>query len=118
MFEQADKTARVLGLDSQQVKQAFVVGPASDRLRAAWSLFTPCTPVASLLEAVQRSAAMAVPGDVVLFSPACPSPDSQEGPHDRGEAFRQAVTALPHGGGETGGRPSPGAAGAELRILE
>jgi hypothetical protein len=158
MFELANKTALVLGLDaalepalwaapggrggppnvvliaggrdeghefrdlspllSQQVKRAFVTGSASDKSRAAWSLFTPCTPVASLLEAVQRSAATAVPGDVVLLSPACPSHDSQEGSHDRGEAFRQAVAALPRGGRERDGHASPGVGDADVRILE
>src|SRR5688500_16951560 len=39
---------------AHRVKGAFLLGETRERLRASWSLFTPCTPVASLLEAVQR----------------------------------------------------------------
>jgi UDP-N-acetylmuramoylalanine--D-glutamate ligase len=76
---------------ARRVKRAFVFGPASERMRAAWSLFTPCTAVGSLLEAVQSAADMATRGDVVLFSPACPSVGSPSSSQLRGEAFRQAV---------------------------
>jgi UDP-N-acetylmuramoylalanine--D-glutamate ligase len=79
---------------SQRVKRAFLLGETREKIRAAWSLFTPCTPVASLLEAVQMSAAHAVPGDVVLLSPACSSFDMFQNYHHRGEVFRQAVQQL------------------------
>lgn len=76
---------------SQRVKRAFLLGETREKIRAAWSLFTPCMPVASLLEAVQFSAADAVPGDVVLLSPACSSFDMFQNYQHRGEVFRQAV---------------------------
>ena len=79
---------------SQRVKQAFLLGETRDKIRAAWSLFTPCTVVGSLLEAVQKSAADAVPGDVVLLSPACSSFDMFQNYQDRGEVFRRAVLNL------------------------
>src|SRR5439155_2666874 len=75
---------------SQRVKQAFLLGETRDKIRAAWRLFTPCTVVGSLLEAVQKSAADAVPGDVVLLSPACSSFDMFQNYQHRGEVFRQA----------------------------
>src|SRR5207247_9414307 len=78
-------------LVSQRVKQAFVLGETREKIRAAWSLFTPCTIVSSLLEAVQQSAANAVSGDVVLLSPACSSFDMFQNYQHRGELFRQAV---------------------------
>jgi UDP-N-acetylmuramoylalanine--D-glutamate ligase len=65
-----------------------------DKLRAAWSLFAPCTLENSLLEAVQSAAREAVSGDVVLLSPACSSFDQFQNYKHRGEVFRQAVKDL------------------------
>lgn len=76
---------------SRHVKRAFLLGEAANRMRAAWSLFTPCTVVSSLLEAVQNAVDMAEQGDVVLFSPACSCSDELPSPQLRGEAFRDAV---------------------------
>jgi UDP-N-acetylmuramoylalanine--D-glutamate ligase len=84
-----------------------LLGETREKIRAAWSLFTPCTVVSSLLEAVQQSAANAVPGDVVLLSPACSSFDMFQNYQHRGEVFRQAVGQLKQttrrgtGGGNT-----------------
>jgi len=109
MFEFAD-----LGpLLSQRVKRAFLFGAAGRRLRAAWSLFTPCTLVRSLLEAVERAAEHAVPGDVVLLSPACSGLDLFQNPEDCGEAFREAVRRGPARSSEppSGARPDGGGFG-------
>ncbi len=89
---------------SQRVKGAFLIGEARDKLRAAWSLFTPCTAVGSLLEAVHQAAVNAVPGDVVLLSPACSSFDQFRNYQHRGDAFRQWVTQ--QGGALRGSAPS------------
>lgn len=77
---------------SQRVKGAFLFGETREKIRAAWSLFTPCTVVESLLEAVAGAAQCALPGDVVLLSPACSSFDQFQNYQHRGEVFRQAVT--------------------------
>jgi UDP-N-acetylmuramoylalanine--D-glutamate ligase len=79
---------------SERVKGAFLIGEAREKIRAAWSLFTPCTPVSSLLEAIKAAARSAVPGDVVLLSPACSSFDQFRNFQHRGEVFRQAVNEL------------------------
>jgi UDP-N-acetylmuramoylalanine--D-glutamate ligase len=79
---------------SQRVKGVFLLGEARDKLRAAWSLFTPCTLVDSLLEAVQEAARNARAGDIVLLSPACSSLDQFESYQHRGDLFRQAVKEL------------------------
>jgi UDP-N-acetylmuramoylalanine--D-glutamate ligase len=79
---------------SQRVKGAFLIGETRDKIRAAWSLFTPCTLAGSLLEAVAEAARSAVAGDVVLLSPACSSFDQFQNYQDRGEVFRQAVQSL------------------------
>ncbi|MHB8521049.1 MAG: UDP-N-acetylmuramoyl-L-alanine--D-glutamate ligase [Limisphaerales bacterium] len=76
---------------AQRVKGAFLLGEAREKIRAAWGLFTPCTFVDSLLEAVTGAAHSAVAGDVVLLSPACSSFDMFQNYQHRGEVFRQAV---------------------------
>src|SRR6185503_20820303 len=111
---------------SQRVKHAFLLGETREKIRAAWSLFTPCTVVGSLLEAVQKSAADAVPGDVVLLSPACSSFDMFENYQHRGEVFRKAVEQLNQSAhrGAAGGSPRAGGTetgpveGAEQKFLE
>ena len=47
-----------------------------------------------LVEAVQRASRAAVPGEVVLLSPACASFDQFRDYEARGDAFRAAVEAL------------------------
>ncbi len=79
---------------AQRVKHTFLLGETREKLRAAWSLFTPCTLVDSLLEAVLEAVKNAVPGDVVLLSPACSSFDLFRDYRHRGEVFRQAVEQL------------------------
>ncbi|MDB6036910.1 MAG: UDP-N-acetylmuramoylalanine--D-glutamate ligase [Verrucomicrobiales bacterium] len=76
---------------ARRVKHAFLIGEAQKKLQAAWGLFTPCTPVQTLLEAVSKAAADAQAGDVVLLSPACSSFDMFQNYQHRGEMFRQAV---------------------------
>ncbi len=76
---------------ARRVKGAFLVGEAREKLRAAWSLFTPCTLVETLLEAVTKAGERAEAEDFVLLSPACSSLDMFQSYHHRGEVFRQAV---------------------------
>ena len=79
---------------SQRVKGAYLIGEAREKIRAAWSLFTPCTLKDSLIEAVKEAAMNAVSGDVVLLSPACSSFDQFQNYQHRGDVFRQAVLEL------------------------
>lgn len=79
---------------AQRVKHAFLLGETREKLRASWSLFTPCTLVDSLLEAVNEAVKNAASGDVVLLSPACSSFDLFRDYRHRGEVFRQAVGQL------------------------
>lgn len=76
---------------AQRVKHAFLIGETREKLRASWSLFTPCTTSDSLLEAVFEAAKKAVSGDIVLLSPACSSFDMFQDYKHRGEVYRQAV---------------------------
>lgn len=79
---------------AQRVKHAILLGETREKLRAAWSLFTPCTLVDSLLEAVNEAVRNAASGDVILLSPACSSFDLFRDYRHRGEVFRQAVGQL------------------------
>jgi len=79
---------------AQRVKGAFLIGETREKIRAAWSLFTRCSTVDSLSEAVHRAAEAAVAGDVVLLSPACSSFDQFRNYQHRGEVFREAVARL------------------------
>ena len=79
---------------SRRVKGAFLFGETREKIRAAWSLFTSCTLVGSLLEGISEAAKNAVSGDVVLLSPACSSFDQFQNYQQRGEVFRQAVARL------------------------
>ena len=95
---------------SQRVKGVFLFGETAEKIRAAWGLFTPCTVVPTLLEAMAAAAKRAKRGDVVLLSPACSSFDQFRNYQHRGEVFRQAVKQLEfsgtegQGGGPTGTR--------------
>ena len=82
---------------SQRVKGVFLIGEEAENLRAAWGLFTPCTPVGSLLEAVSETVRHASEGDVVLLSPACSSFDQFRDYQHRGEVFCQAVKTICRG---------------------
>lgn len=95
---------------AQRVKHTFLLGETREKLRAAWSLFTPCTLVDSLLEAVHEAVKNAVPGDVVLLSPACSSFDLFRDYRHRGEVFRQAVGQVqsPSNGGAATEDPTNG----------
>jgi UDP-N-acetylmuramoylalanine--D-glutamate ligase len=88
---------------SQRVKGAFLIGETREKIRAAWSLFTPCTLKDSLIEAVTEAAASAVSGDVVLLSPACSSFDQFQNYQHRGDVFRQAVAGLSSSGQKAAG---------------
>ena len=79
---------------SQRVRGAFLFGETRQKLQSAWSLFTPCTVVNTLVEAVTEAAKSASPGDVVLLSPACSSFDQFQNYQHRGDVFRQAVQNL------------------------
>jgi UDP-N-acetylmuramoylalanine--D-glutamate ligase len=82
---------------SKHVKHAFLVGESQEKLRAAWSLFTPCTLMDSLVEAVHQAARNAVSGDVILLSPACSSFDQFQNYQNRGETFCEAVKSIDRG---------------------
>jgi len=82
---------------SKRVKHAFLIGEAGEKIRAAWSLFTPCTVLDSLIEAVTEAVKNSASGDVVLLSPACSSFDQFRNYQERGEKFCQMVKSISRG---------------------
>jgi UDP-N-acetylmuramoylalanine--D-glutamate ligase len=90
----------VVPLLSKRVKRAFLIGAATEKIRAAWSLFIPCTVSDSLINAITEAAGQAASGDVVLLSPACSSFDQFRDYQERGESFCQMVISISRGGSE------------------
>jgi UDP-N-acetylmuramoylalanine--D-glutamate ligase len=82
---------------SKRVKRALLIGEASEKIRSAWSLFTPCAVFNSLVEAVFEAAKNAASGDVVLLSPACSSFDQFRSYQERGELFCRTVKSISRG---------------------
>ncbi|MFA9200556.1 MAG: UDP-N-acetylmuramoyl-L-alanine--D-glutamate ligase [Cypionkella sp.] len=76
------------------VKAAYTIGEAGPRFAELLEGRVPVTRAEMLCEAVRRALAAAVPGDVVLLSPACASFDQFKDYEQRGERFRQFVAAL------------------------
>jgi UDP-N-acetylmuramoylalanine--D-glutamate ligase len=102
---------------SQRVKGAFLFGEMREKIRAAWGLFTPCSIMPTLLEAVAEAARRAKPGDVVLLSPACSSFDQFRNYQHRGEVFREAVQALKKSSEQKGKNGSVGRSERRLEAL-
>jgi UDP-N-acetylmuramoylalanine--D-glutamate ligase len=96
---------------ARRVKRVIVLGESAERLRAAWSLFTPCSEAGTLLEALPLAVQGAVAGDVVLWSPACFSRDQFPDHQRAGEVYRNAILTLPGptNGGPLSGTPTGGA---------
>jgi UDP-N-acetylmuramoylalanine--D-glutamate ligase len=77
-----------------RVRRALLIGEAAEDLERALGDSIDCERVGTLEKAVQRAAAIAQPGDLVLLAPACASFDQFKSFEDRGLQFQAAVTAL------------------------
>jgi hypothetical protein len=95
-----------------------LLGQVRPRLVAAASRFTPCTGVGSLLEAVERTAEIAVPGDVVLLPPACSGRDRFQNHDGRSAAFGDAGGRRAAQGSERSSGPRADRGGFGNPILE
>jgi UDP-N-acetylmuramoylalanine--D-glutamate ligase len=87
--------SRLTEVIRQRVKHVIVIGEAAPILKKAWSHATTVSEAASLRDSVDFAARNALPGDVVLLSPACASFDMFLDYQDRGRQFKAAVHALP-----------------------
>ena len=79
---------------ARHCRAVVLLGRDADRLAEALGDEVVQVRVTTLEEAVQRSAALARPGDAVLLSPACASLDMFRNFEERGRLFAQAVGAL------------------------
>jgi UDP-N-acetylmuramoylalanine--D-glutamate ligase len=87
--------APLRALVTERVRAIYLVGEAAPLLRADLGDVAPCHTCGDLATAVARASKDAVPGDVVLLSPACASYDQFRDFEERGERFRTLVEALP-----------------------
>jgi UDP-N-acetylmuramoylalanine--D-glutamate ligase len=78
----------------QKVRLLLLYGAARRLIRDALSGTTRIECVETLSEAVARAAAEALPGDLVLLSPACASFDQFSNYAERGRVFQELVRAL------------------------
>ena len=75
----------------EKAKAIVLIGSMTEKLSAAWNSAVPCTRATTLADAVEKSAALAQSGDIVLFSPGCSSFDMFKSFEDRGDQFRALV---------------------------
>jgi UDP-N-acetylmuramoylalanine--D-glutamate ligase len=79
----------------ETARAVILIGKDAAKLEAALAGRVQMQRAASLRQAVDLAAEIAQPGDRVLLSPACASFDMFRNFEARGEAFIQAVEALP-----------------------
>jgi UDP-N-acetylmuramoylalanine--D-glutamate ligase len=82
------------GLFRRKVKLLILIGKAADKMAAALGKATETVFAKTLQDAVRLGRDRAVPGDVVLLSPACASFDMFKDFEDRGRQFKDAVRGL------------------------
>ena len=75
-------------------KHCIVLGESTETIARAIAGVGAVSRVSSLADGVALAAELAVPGDAVLFSPACASFDMFRDYRDRGRQFRDLVNAL------------------------
>jgi UDP-N-acetylmuramoylalanine--D-glutamate ligase len=82
-------------LVKERVKRLVLIGEAADKISRAVCNLTECVAAGSdFREALLEAKEAAVPGDVVLLSPACASFDMFLDYEDRGRQFKRMVMEL------------------------
>ena len=84
----------IIEASRNKVKQVVLIGEAKERIAACLKGVFPVEMAGSLEEAVNKTYALAKPGDSVLFSPMCSSFDMFTDYEERGKAFKKIVLEL------------------------
>jgi UDP-N-acetylmuramoylalanine--D-glutamate ligase len=84
----------LFNLFRQKVKLLILIGKAAEKMAETLGTATEALFAKTLQDAVRAGAGRALPGDVVLLSPACASFDMFKDFEDRGRQFKEAVMAL------------------------
>lgn len=92
--DKGEDFSRLRPVIRSRVKEVIILGQAGDRIARAIKGSGPIRRISSLEEAVRIGAASAVPGDVVLLAPACPSFDMFKNFEERGRLFKKEVWEL------------------------
>jgi UDP-N-acetylmuramoylalanine--D-glutamate ligase len=80
-----------------RVRKLVTLGEDAPKLEEAFRDIVAVERAGDMADAVRRAAAAAVPGDVVLLSPACASFDMFENFEHRGRVFKEVVAAHQRG---------------------
>ena len=77
------------------VKAAYTIGKAEELFANILRSHVRVEQIQTVVKATQLAASRALPGEVILLSPACASYDQFRDFEARGDAFREAVGGLP-----------------------
>ncbi|MCJ2185051.1 UDP-N-acetylmuramoyl-L-alanine--D-glutamate ligase [Novosphingobium sp. 1949] len=97
------------------IKAAYTIGDAGHLFAEILEPYTHVVRSEMMAEAIRQAMEAAVPGDVVMLSPACASFDQFRDYEARGMAFRQIVEALLEPAGEGAGATASATGGAKAR---
>ncbi len=90
-----DSDYRVMAdMVKKRVKVVYTVGSAAEKIERQLHGVVKMVSAQTIETAVAKAAKAALPGDVVLLSPACSSFDQFENYEHRGRVFRQSVSEL------------------------
>ena len=78
----------------QRVKRVYTIGAAAAKIESQIHGATEIVPSQTLENAIRRAHESAVPGDLVLFAPACASFDQFQNYEHRGRVFKDVVHSL------------------------
>jgi len=78
---------------TERVKAVYTIGAAAEKIHTHVEGSVPIVSAGTLENAVERAAAVAQPGEIVLLAPACSSFDQFENYEHRGRVFKEAVLA-------------------------
>ncbi len=85
----------ILPLIRKHVKAVVLIGDEAPAMEAAFAGYAPTVRAGHSMElAVEQARSLAVPGDVILLSPACASFDMFNNYEHRGESFKTLVNQL------------------------